>query len=287
MDDQQPALLDTSHASDAHAHSARPVDAPNAGVLDCANRYASPYCMNDVAWDAHCRLDGTRTPSLVEPTAHAMSPSQASATSSSAQPLECIVPMNVTQESDDSSGSSAVGSTGCGSGSIVTSAAGSSPSVPWESIRSSATIPRPFQASPETPTVFFRWKDRHRLVTILGCVTSQLFRTLHNQLPTNPAEITRFHSAIIPSITIEQYLERLAYYSACSNEALTLSFIYLSRVFQAGESSRLNIDTLRLSQHSMHRLLLVCIMSAAKFHDDAHRSNLYWSGYCCIQNRCA
>jgi len=65
---------------------------------------------------------------------------------------------------------------------------------------------------------------------VLSCVLCQLFSNPLDQLPSDARFLTRFHTERLPSISIGKYLERIAYYSECSDEALVMAFIHISRI---------------------------------------------------------
>lgn len=123
-------------------------------------------------------------------------------------------------------------------------------------------------------------KHRSALISVLSCVLEQLFSNPADTLPSDPRCISMFHTSAIPSITIGQYLDRLAYYSECSDESLVMSFIHISRIYHSNQQASAaggQARTFQLNTLSIHRLLLVCMMSSAKFWDDAYYNNSFWA----------
>lgn len=84
------------------------------------------------------------------------------------------------------------------------------------------------------------------------------------------AHLTRFSASKAPSISLYDYVNRIQTYSKCSPSCFTLAFIYLDRVMQ-------NNQWLTLGYSNVHRLILVSIVIAIKYNDDAYFDNLYYS----------
>jgi hypothetical protein len=87
---------------------------------------------------------------------------------------------------------------------------------------------------------------------------------------------SRYHSQSIPDIQLQQYLGRLAQYTRCSEESLILCLIYIDKCI---EIERLKpIDRkLQIDSHSVHRVLLIALISAIKYFDDAYFSLKHYS----------
>jgi len=117
-----------------------------------------------------------------------------------------------------------------------------------------------------------KWSSetREAIVSVLACVLERLFSNPSDSLPSNPNLITCFHTDRVPSISIGQYLERIAYYSDCSEECLISAVIQISRIYYS-EHSPLKINSL-----SIHRLLLTSVLVNGKFHDDHYFNNAFF-----------
>lgn len=72
--------------------------------------------------------------------------------------------------------------------------------------------------------------------------------------------ITDFHSAAAPSVTVQQYIERIFKYANCSPSCYVVAFLYMDRYLK-----RVGV---RLTSLNVHRLLITAVMLAAKFMDD-------------------
>jgi len=125
-------------------------------------------------------------------------------------------------------------------------------------------------------------------VSVLGCVLEQLFSNPSDTLPSDPACISMFHTERIPSIGIGAYLERVAHYAECSEEALVMSFIHISRIYHANQSAAAQMAAgvplppgaprpFHLNTLSIHRLLLVSILCSSKFFDDFYYNNSHYA----------
>lgn len=99
------------------------------------------------------------------------------------------------------------------------------------------------------------------LVTVLAGLASS---------PNGPQRETRFHSIRVPSLSLHQYVARIAKYFQCSNNCFVVCIVYISRVL------RLNPD-FKICKLNIHRLLLTSIMMAVKFVDDVYYSNAYYA----------
>lgn len=77
---------------------------------------------------------------------------------------------------------------------------------------------------------------------------------------------TRFDSACAPPISLEAYAARLHQHMGCSGGCYVLAFIYLDRLLK-------RCPDIAISRFNCHRLLLVSLVVAAKFHDDDYYAN--------------
>jgi len=85
-----------------------------------------------------------------------------------------------------------------------------------------------------------------------------------------PHKVTHFHSTRVPPVSIGDYLKRLRKYFYCSDECFVMGLAYLDRLTK---KSSANI----VCDLTVHRLLLIASMIAAKFHDDTYYSNAYYA----------
>lgn len=83
-------------------------------------------------------------------------------------------------------------------------------------------------------------------------------------------KVSQFHSTRAPAISIADYLKRIRKYFVCSDECFVMALVYVDRLSKM-ESS---VPVCKLT---VHRLLLISVMVAAKFHDDVYYSNKYYS----------
>ena len=107
-------------------------------------------------------------------------------------------------------------------------------------------------------------------------------RSLHYQSVSTPAGAECEYSlpcidsffflpaSALPLLSVGKYLERIAHYSECSDEALVMAFIHISRISH-------NKPGFHLNALSIHRLLLTAIMCTAKYFDDSYYNNNFYS----------
>merc|ERR1712032_13638 len=83
-------------------------------------------------------------------------------------------------------------------------------------------------------------------------------------------EATPFHGACEPPLSIQAYLERIAKYTECGDECLIIGSVYIHGMAKRNPKFIIN----RLS---IHRLVLVSMTLAIKFHNDAFYTNTYYA----------
>nr|XP_043637721.1 cyclin-P3-1 isoform X1 [Erigeron canadensis] len=81
--------------------------------------------------------------------------------------------------------------------------------------------------------------------------------------------LTIFHGSKAPSLTIQQYMERIFKYSRCSPSCFIVAHIYIQRLIQS--------ENIMLTSLTVHRLLITSILLATKFIDEAFYNNAYYA----------
>lgn len=84
-----------------------------------------------------------------------------------------------------------------------------------------------------------------------------------------PQQLSRFHSSAVPGISIHDYLKRLRKYFLCTDECFVHALVYIDRI---GKHN----DSMTVCDLTVHRLLMIAAMIAAKFHDDKFYANFYY-----------
>lgn len=82
----------------------------------------------------------------------------------------------------------------------------------------------------------------------------------------------KFHTYILPKISIAEYLGRIERYSICSKECFVIALLYIDRFI-----SSVGPNQAAVNHHSIHRVLITSIMLAAKFYDDQYFNNAYYA----------
>jgi hypothetical protein len=77
-----------------------------------------------------------------------------------------------------------------------------------------------------------------------------------------------FNSIRKPSIPLEEFVNRVAFHSECSEACLIYSIIYIDKLISKG---------LAITEVNQHRLALVAMMVAAKYLDDEFFNNRAYS----------
>jgi len=111
-------------------------------------------------------------------------------------------------------------------------------------------------------------------VSSLACVLTHLvsLRGEGSDLATEAGSepLTVFHAVRVPSVSIHDYLFRIARYFLCTPECFVIALIYIDRIMKKhGEFvvCKLNI----------HRLIVTSMMLSVKFFDDVYYSNAYYA----------
>ncbi len=78
-----------------------------------------------------------------------------------------------------------------------------------------------------------------------------------------------FSANLVPSISIEDYLERIQTYSNVEKSTLILSLIYIDKLCH-------NCD-ITLTYYNIHRILFIAILLSIKYNEDSYYDNKYYS----------
>ncbi|KAL8513579.1 hypothetical protein ACS0TY_012886 [Phlomoides rotata] len=110
-----------------------------------------------------------------------------------------------------------------------------------------------------------------RVLSLLSSVLERSVEKNENMLRTSETKdvITIFHGLRAPSLSIQQYIDRIFKYSSCSPSCFVIAQIYVDRFIQQ--------TNLHLTSLNVHRLLITSVMVAAKFMDDAFFNNAYYA----------
>lgn len=85
-----------------------------------------------------------------------------------------------------------------------------------------------------------------------------------------PEQRSCYSSPRVPSIAIIDYFKRIRTYFRCTNSCFVLCLVYMDRI----ADRRPQAAPCRIT---IHRLLLSCMVLAAKYHDDEFYSNSYYA----------
>eukprot|EP00760_Papus_ankaliazontas_P006440 PhM_4_TR1303/c2_g3_i4/m.105455 len=87
-----------------------------------------------------------------------------------------------------------------------------------------------------------------------------------------PKHMLCFYSAVIPPITAEAYVHRIARYMRCSEEVYVIAGVLLERVLRTAPA-----PNFRFTPQNIHRFLIAAVVVAAKVHDDRVCSNAWYA----------
>ncbi|KAJ9543309.1 hypothetical protein OSB04_023016 [Centaurea solstitialis] len=107
---------------------------------------------------------------------------------------------------------------------------------------------------------------------VLSCISSLLQKLVEKNetsLQTEDDQITVFHGSRAPTLTVQQYVDRIYKYSRCSPSCFVVAYIYIDRFMRS--------ENVIVTSLNVHRLLITSVMLAAKFVDDAFFNNAYYA----------
>jgi len=105
------------------------------------------------------------------------------------------------------------------------------------------------------------------VVNVLANVLQKLVAA--NDKTSKSNQVTKFHALRPPSISVQDYLDRIRKYASCSAECFVLALVYIDRLIQhAG---------LVVSSLNIHRVVITSVMLAAKYFDDHYYNNAYYA----------
>jgi hypothetical protein len=90
-------------------------------------------------------------------------------------------------------------------------------------------------------------------------------------MATDHEALTPFHCKFPPKVSACDYLTRLCHYTGCSSGCLVASLLYIDRLIKRHPTFVV------VSSLSCHRLMLISITLAIKFHDDTYYSNAFYA----------
>ena len=112
----------------------------------------------------------------------------------------------------------------------------------------------------------------HRDNSIIMSVVNAVANVLETYLKCREEEeyiSTSFHAGKTPSISIRQYINRMAQFMKCTEEIFVLALIYIDRVTTRKKD-------LVINGFCIHRLFLSAMVVAAKFFEDKYYKNSYY-----------
>ncbi|KAJ2814385.1 cyclin-like protein interacting with PHO85, partial [Coemansia erecta] len=95
----------------------------------------------------------------------------------------------------------------------------------------------------------------------------------HRALGTITDDVTPFHSRAVPSISMHDYLERVAKFVCLENDSLLAVLVYIDRITRA----QAHRPSLAPSPYNIHRMAVTAIVIAHKFNSDIFFNNARYS----------
>ncbi|KAK8711134.1 hypothetical protein V6N13_146430 [Hibiscus sabdariffa] len=108
------------------------------------------------------------------------------------------------------------------------------------------------------------------LITFLSSLLQKVAESNDVNCRSQAQKISVFHGLSRPTISIQNYLDRIYKYANCSPSCFIVAYVYLDRFSQRQPS-------LPINSFNVHRLLITSVMVAAKFMDDMCYNNSYYA----------
>ena len=134
------------------------------------------------------------------------------------------------------------------------------------------SVPAATAAASTTPQATQGGTQADFFVSSLACVLTHLvsLRGEGQTPPEGEPPLTVFHAVRVPSVSINDYLFRIARYFLCSPECFVIALVYIDRVMKKH-------GDFVICKLNIHRLVVTSMMLAVKFFDDVYYSNAYYA----------
>ncbi|KAJ8752959.1 hypothetical protein K2173_008694 [Erythroxylum novogranatense] len=109
-----------------------------------------------------------------------------------------------------------------------------------------------------------------RVITFLSSLLQRVADSNDFSSQFIPHKVSVFHGLARPSISIQDYLERIYQYANCSPSCYVVAYVYLDRFVQKQPS-------LLVNSLNVHRLIITSVLISAKFMDDISYNNAYYA----------
>jgi len=106
--------------------------------------------------------------------------------------------------------------------------------------------------------------------TFIASVAQTLHELVHQDAPQTSPQITQFHAAKVPHISIIKYVDRIVSYAPCTVECFVVALLYLGRI-------RRYQGHVFINKNTAHRLFLTSVLLASKYCDDVCYTNKYYA----------
>ncbi|KAF9668153.1 hypothetical protein SADUNF_Sadunf15G0099300 [Salix dunnii] len=109
-----------------------------------------------------------------------------------------------------------------------------------------------------------------KVITFLSSLLQRVAESNDISHQLHPQKISIFHGLTRPTISIQNYLERIFKYANCSPSCFVVAYVYLDRFAQRQ-------SCLPLDSFNVHRLLITSVLISVKFMDDIYYNNAFYA----------
>jgi len=112
--------------------------------------------------------------------------------------------------------------------------------------------------------------ERWAIVSAFCHSIEQMCRENNQKITKRAQTRTRFHSAVIPDISLADFLKRICWFCDCPKECFVIALEYIHRIVEYSPEIQVNYN-------SAHHLILTCMQVSIKFYDDVVLNHKYFA----------
>jgi len=125
------------------------------------------------------------------------------------------------------------------------------------------------------PNFYYRreWRyntERWAIVSAFCHAIEQMCRANNQKITKRAQPKTRFHAALIPDISLADFLKRIGWFCDCPKECFVIALEYIHRTVKCRPDIQVNYN-------SAHNLISTCVQVSVKFYDDVVLNHKYYA----------
>ena len=104
-------------------------------------------------------------------------------------------------------------------------------------------------------------------ITLDAAISRVLLSYQNNS--THRSKPSLYSSKFVPGISLANYIKRISHYASIKDNVLSCALVYIDRYLIASK--------MKMTSHETHRLFLIAVIIAAKFHYDEYYDNQFYA----------